>query len=316
MSRLTRFKESASWNLRYWESRGVALAVGRSLMAAALLVSVLSTPDSGLFGDVNGFTDSERWTGISSISLWCVSDALTHGFLFGRYLSISVLVIVLSGYRPRWTCIPHWYVTFSFASSVIAPQGGDDAAMIATILLIPIFLGDDRSWQWAHPTSTISPSWRGSSLGAHLIMRLQIFTIYATGAISKLNDTAWRQGSALYLVAYDPVHGFPSSVRYLIAPLLSSYSVIPLLSWSVIAIEGSIALAMIGNRRIRWIGFSLTVLLHLAIGTLMGLPSFAAIMIGVVLIACGGRHVSASTSADLTLDGCIDERDESNESRI
>ena len=67
---------------------------------------------------------------------------------------------------PRWTCVPHWYVAFSLADSITQPDGGDAVAAIATMLFIPMLLGDDRVWQWSRPAGPLAPFARGSAHAA------------------------------------------------------------------------------------------------------------------------------------------------------
>jgi antimicrobial peptide system SdpB family protein len=272
-----------------WEPRGRCLAIGRCLLALATLVEIVCTPDSDLFISGEIFRDSAYCGGLRAISLWCVDSFATHSYLAARAVSICVLVLVLTGYRPRWTCVPHWYVTFSLASSVVAESGGDAAAKIITLLLLPALLRDDRDWQWSRPTVPLPPRWRGGALAAQLVIRLQVFVVYVVAATSKLRDEAWRQGSALYYIAYDPVHGFPPSLLRLLAPAVDSYGAVAALSWSTIGVEAVIALTILGPRKARWVALSFGISLHAAIGVLMGLGTFAFVMIGLLTVAFGGR---------------------------
>jgi antimicrobial peptide system SdpB family protein len=265
------------------------------------LSGLLFTSDAELFVGESGSFAAARCNGIESISLWCAGDSVTGGFLVSRVLAVGILVVVISGYRPRWTCVPHWYVTFSLGSSILAQEGGDAAAKAATLLLIPICLGDTSVWQWARrPMAAVSPAWRGSAFAAHLMIRLQTCAIYATAAISKLADPAWAHGVAIYSVAYDPAHGFPPGLRRALAGFLGSFGFVATLSWLVIGVELAIALGIVGPRKTRLVSFVLAVGLHVSIGLLMGLPSFALAVIGLVSIAYGGGvHSIRPRAADV-----------------
>ncbi|MFI9379824.1 hypothetical protein [Kutzneria sp. NPDC052558] len=253
-----------------------------------MLLSIVFTPDSALLGTTSGLPAAGSCDGLGSLSLWCHSNALPGGALTARSLSICVLVVAMSGYRPRWTCIPQWYVTFSVGSSIFTELGVDSAAKAMTLLLIPICLGDRRVWQWQRPADPVSPGWRGAAFASHLVIRLQVFIIYATAVVSKLTDSSWQHGVAMYFVANDPTYGFPPSLRALLDPLLSTYWLVAALSWSVVAIQGVIAVTIIGTRRMRLIALCCSTALHLAIGVLMSLPTFSLAMIGLVLAAYGG----------------------------
>jgi antimicrobial peptide system SdpB family protein len=275
-----------------WESRSLPLALGRAILAAASLAEIVLTPDGALTGSAATFRADGYCAGVRAVSLWCVSDAATHSFLFSRIVAVVVLAAVLVGYRPALTCVPHWYVAFSLGSSMLTPSGGDAAAQVATLLLIPLCLGDPRRWQWMRPADPVAPRWRGSALAAHWAIRLQVLVIYGTSAFSKLVDPAWRQGAALYFVAYDPVHGFPPALRDTLAPVLGSYWAVAALSWSVIVVEALIAVLVVGTRRTRLVALMLGAGLHTAIALLMGLPSFALVMIAMLVTAYGGRFVA------------------------
>jgi antimicrobial peptide system SdpB family protein len=284
--------------LARWESRGLPIAVGRCLVGVATLLSITFTPDSGLVGTSADLAADGHCDGIGSISLWCVSDSVSGGLLAARVLSICVLAVAISGYRPQWTCVPQWYVTFSFGSSVLVQQGGDGVAKVATLLLIPLCLGDPRAWQWQRPNDLVSPKWRGAACAAHLVLRLQVLVIYATAAVSKLTDSAWLHGTAIYFVANNPTNGFPPSLRAIVGPLLGSYPLVAALSWSVIGIESVIALTIIGSPRARLIALLSSVVLHVGIGVLMSLPAFSLTMIGLTLSAYGGRLVPTPNPTD------------------
>jgi antimicrobial peptide system SdpB family protein len=259
------------------------------LVAVGTLIEIIFTSEADLLGRVSGSSGSAHCYGLGSVSVWCVSSSLTHGFLVSRIVSVGVLAAVLSGYRPRWTCIPHWYITFSMASSIVVPSGGEEVAKIATLLLVPICLGDTRVWQWGNPSIPVRPNWRGAALAAHLVIRLQTCIIYAAAVTSKLTDVAWLRGTAMYFVAYEPQYGFPSSIRALLSPLVNSYWFVAPLTWLVIGTEIAIAITILGTLKMRLVAVALGACLHVAIGLLLGLPSFALVMIGLLIIAAGGR---------------------------
>ncbi|MFI9383698.1 HTTM domain-containing protein [Kutzneria sp. NPDC052558] len=197
------------------------------------------------------------------------------------------MIVVATGYRPRWTCIPQWYVTFSLTASMPAINGGDNAAVIATMLAVPLCLGDRRTWQWTRPSGPLSARWRGRAFAAQLVIRFQVALIYVTAAGSKLVDPAWRDGSALYFVLHDPQFGLPASALRTVAPLLDSRWLVALVTWSVIAAQLAIAVLVLGRRRRRLVAAFLVTGLHLAIIVLMGLPSFGLAMIAFALLALG-----------------------------
>jgi antimicrobial peptide system SdpB family protein len=182
--------------------------------------------------------------------------------------------------------VPHWYVSFSFASAVPLSNGGDKIAQIVTLLLIPMCLGDDRRWHWQKVGRPLSPAWRGRAFAAHWCLRIQLCVVYVAAAISKLSDPLWRQGSALAIVSRLAHYGVTPSVRDALKPLLTSYWIVAVTGWAVICAQVVIAATLLGPRKIRMIALTLGVVLHLGIAFFMHLVSFGLIMIAVLVIAC------------------------------
>jgi antimicrobial peptide system SdpB family protein len=146
-----------------FEPRGMPLSVGRSLLAFAESTVLLANPDRVLFSPFPDTPPDAVCSGVSMLSLWCVTGAGALSHSADRIVAITVLGVVVLGFRPRWLCVPHWYVAFSLAVDMTFINGGEQVAQILAGLLIPVCLGDRRRWQWARPTEPMSPAWRGSA---------------------------------------------------------------------------------------------------------------------------------------------------------
>ncbi|MFE0458745.1 sporulation-delaying protein SdpB family protein [Kitasatospora sp. NPDC058965] len=273
-----------------FDPRGLPLAVARAVLAIAELITITFTPDHDLFTYQPGLSDGMRCYGAHDLSLWCIAGPSPAGLLGSRLAAIAVLVLVIAGYRPQWTCVPHWFVTWSLTVSMTMPSGAEEAAFAGTMLLMPFLLGDRRPWHWTRPREPLAPVWSGSSYAAWWAIRCQIAIIYLTASISKLYTAQWRGGHAMYTVLVDPFYGLPPAIRHAVGPLLSSEFAIRLLTWSVLAIELAIAAGALSPRRIRKKAFYLAVLLHVGIMAAMGLVSFGLVMIGLVLTLLVGDH--------------------------
>jgi antimicrobial peptide system SdpB family protein len=250
---------------------------------------LLFSPDAVLFAYLPDLPSGIRCSGVRSTSLWCIVGSGTHAMLTGRLLAIAVLVAVASGYRPRWTCVPHWYVTFSMASSMTLPNGGDQVAQIVCMLLIPVCLGDRRTWQWRPSAVPLPPTWRGASYAALMTVRAQTSIIYGTAAVSKLRFRRWRDGTALYSIAFDPSYGMPLALRRLVQPAFRSYPLLATMTWAAVAAELAIAALVLCGWRVRRWASALAVPLHIGIAVTMGLVSFGVVMIALVAIAYTGK---------------------------
>ncbi len=259
--------------------------MGRSTLAGAQFSVLLFNSDTTLFADSPAVPGGVRCGGLRSVSLWCLLGDQDAGPVLARAVAIATLVLVLIGAVPRWTCIPHWYVNFSLAAAMPLSNGGDRAAEITALLLIPICLADNRNWQWSPVREPLPASWRGSSFAATLVLRVQVAVIYLVAATAKLNDPAWVHGRALGIVAFDPEFGFPMPVRAALEPLLASDAFVALATWSVIGVQYVIVIVIMGGRRWRALALILGSGLHLAIAVLLGLPSFGLTMIALLLCA-------------------------------
>src|SRR6185437_10077285 len=152
-----------TWRLSGIESFEVhdaMLSWARTILAIAQLLTILATSDSQMFMSVPSTSLAAQCTGIKAASLWCVTGGEQLPDPVGRTIAIVVLLLVLSGYRPRWSCVLHWYVAFSIAEDVTTIDGGDQVAEIFTMLLIPLCLGDERVWIWRKPVDPVAPTWR------------------------------------------------------------------------------------------------------------------------------------------------------------
>jgi antimicrobial peptide system SdpB family protein len=253
------------------------------MLALAELAGIVFSPSSALFISGPGLPNGMRCTGLRGLSLWCVAGSDADGLLTSRIVAIVVLVAVITGYRPRWTCVPQWYITYSLTVSVTLSYGADAAAVIATMLLIPVLLGDDRRWHWTRPLTPLPPMWRGSSYAAWLALRCQIMIIYLDAAVTKLAVPQWRDGTAMYTVFADPNYGLASPLRRVLEPLLTSGLVIRPVTWAVVVMELGIAVCALAGPVARRVGVVLAVLLHGGIILAVGLFSFGVVMIALVL---------------------------------
>jgi antimicrobial peptide system SdpB family protein len=254
-------------------------------LAVATASSVAFTPDGALFVSVTG-ASGVRCEDLRAVSLWCLAGQTDTGLTLSRVVALATLAVVAAGFRPRWTCIPHWYVTFSLALSITQPNGGDHVAQILTLLLIPICLGDDRTWQWTKLSRPLPASWRGAAYASALVIRLQLAIVYTQAGGAKLLAREWRDGTAIFSIVRSPDYGAPQFVRAMLGPGASW--LIAGLTWGTVAVELAIAVTVLATRRMRAYALVLAIGLHLAIGATMGLVSFAVIMIGSLTIAYAG----------------------------
>lgn len=201
-----------------------------------------------------------------------------------QFLAILILLAVISGYFPKITGILHWWVSWSFNSSAILVDGGDQLAAVLTFLLVPVTLLDNRSNHWS---KTKFNSTANTNLVANvflLMICLQMSVVYLQAAVEKIYKiNEWVSGTAIYYFMNDPLFGAPSWMLPIISPLLNSKFVF-FICWSVIILEFFLAAALVMDRQKKKILFYVAVLFHFLIIVNMGLFSFFCSMLGGLVI--------------------------------
>ncbi|MGY0235044.1 sporulation-delaying protein SdpB family protein [Longispora urticae] len=276
--------------LAAFEPRTVLFGAARSLLALAQLSIFVFSSDLALFSYTTQAPDGFRCDGLRAASLWCLGSSGSTGLVVTRVLVFAVLVAVAAGYRPRLTCVPHWYVTYSISASVTQTNGGEQVALIMTVLLVPMCLGDGRAWHWSPPEQLLQPAWRGAAYAGGLTLRVQAAIVYLWAAVAKLTVAEWRDGTAISNIAHHPYHGFLESLQASIPPVFSSQPAVAALTWGTVSVELLIAVLVLGSKRMCWYALLLGIALHLPIAVLMGLPSFSLVMVALLSMlyaSCG-----------------------------
>jgi antimicrobial peptide system SdpB family protein len=280
-----------------FEPRGLPLAAARTLLASASGCLLAFSPDRALFPRTAGVTDGPVCDGIGRLSMWCLAGSGGAGPWICRIVALAVLLLVALGYRPRWTCVPHWYVTFSLSAAIALPDAGEQVIRILTLLLIPICLADERRWQWSRPVRPLPAAWRGRAYAAQLFVRLLGVTIYAQASLSKLAVPEWRDGTAGYYWLVDVHYGSAFAIQPPLGTVLGSSVGVSIVTWGALAVELTLAVCLLGSARVRRAGWALAVGMHGSIALLMGFTTFAMTMAGLWAIACTAAPQAAGYAA-------------------
>ena len=126
-----------------------AYGTARTVIAVAQLLTLLATPIDTLFRPLAGISAGQLCS-TSSPSRWAVF-CMPGDLELGRWLAIVLLAIVASGWRPRVTGLLHWWLSWSIFGTLSAGDGGDQAAAMLTLFLVPVTLVDGRRWHWGSP---------------------------------------------------------------------------------------------------------------------------------------------------------------------
>jgi antimicrobial peptide system SdpB family protein len=262
-----------------FDYRSQWFAVGRTVLALATASELLFTRPAALFTTVGAATGPSCTTS-PAVSLFCVGNP--HEFVAARWwLAIAGLLLVASGYRPRFSTIVHLWIVFSVTTSATLPDGGDSIALIVVVLITPMCLADPRRWQWTPPGARMSRNGRTVAYLSFWALRVQVAYLYADSAIAKMGVEDWQNGSAAYYFVRDRMFGSAGPL----APVwmwLSDQALTTLaITWGTIALELAIALFTLLGRRWRLAAFWICLALHTLIFVSMGLFSFSLVMVAV-----------------------------------
>lgn len=280
LKKLGRFSEEWVREYNPWTN---VYGLARSMIAISMALTFLFNDWSIFFRPVAGM-GSSPFCSNNSFTIYCLYPESEIFLNFAKWFSFIILLLVASGWRPRYTGIVHWWICYSIQNSGITIDGGEQVATVITFLLIPITLIDNRKWHWIQPINykkNIISSIIAKSF--FISIRLQVAIIYINAAIGRLKNREWVDGTALYYYLNDPMLGIPSYFKSLLNPILtSSFVVVP--TWGTTVVELLLFGAFFVPKN-KWKYFLFTgFILHISIAVLLGLVSFSIIMCAALIL--------------------------------
>lgn len=252
--------------------------LARSILALGTLITFVFNPASHLFINL----DEAIYT--QHVTTSAIVHKLNLFFLFGpshlgiaKLLSILILILVVSGWRPRITGIFHWWVAFSFSSVSPTIDGGDTIASIISFFLIPLCLADNRKWHWATASNHGTDSFVNLFLWSVLfIIRLQVCIIYLHSGVDKLRIEEWGNGTSTYYWFTNNIYGAADWLKPFIYSLMSQPLIVVSITWGTIVLEIILGMAIFMDRKtLNWrILLMLAIVFHLGIVIIFGLITF------------------------------------------
>lgn len=256
----------------------------RTLLALGTLTTLLATPAGILLSPIAGAGTPPYCNSVGAASLWCM---MPHGHVEpAKWVSVVILLFAASGWRPRLTAIPHWYVAWSFVASVTIQDGGDQVTSDLLLFLLPILLTDSRRWHWIRAEQY--SAWRipSSAIVAHaaiLLLQTQVAIIYLNSSVAKLGVPQWDNGTAMYYWMHSSLFG-AGWLRPIIYPIVGSALGVLTLTWIPLILEFLLGCAIFMRQRAKWMLLGGGILFHLSIACVMGLVSFDFAMTAALLI--------------------------------
>jgi antimicrobial peptide system SdpB family protein len=252
---------------------GSGLGLARTVLAVGTLATLLATSPRVLMSPLSNGVIPPICGGIARAGVWCVVPA-GHGEA-ARWLSIAVLLVTASGWRPRVTGVLHWYVAWSLIANATIQDGGDQITAVLALVLIPVTLTDPRRWHWQRPPEgTVAGTGRVVAYACLVLAQLQMAVLYFQASVAKLGVREWADGTAMFYWFRNQTFGAPGWLRPLTDAVTSSAFSVSLLTWASIAIEFALAVAILLRPPAKRLLLVAGLLFHDAIAVSMGLISF------------------------------------------
>lgn len=280
MSKRVRWSSRLPWTNVY--------GLARSLLAVGPLLTLLLTHTDVLFHEATGRPAGPACDGLRSMAVFCIGDgSLSLEVL--RWASVVLLLMVVSGWRPRVTAMPHAWIAYSLQVSPTLPDGGEQIGMIAAFILLPVALTDPRRWHWCEPPSVQGddPVQQAALVTANVpygVFRIQMAVLYFHAAVGKFMVAEWADGTAGYYWLLHPNFGAAEPMRLIVEPIAGSPVGVVAITWGTLLIELSLAAGIVASQRVRWVLLAVGVMFHGSIALVMGLWSFSLVMFGALVV--------------------------------
>lgn len=253
--------------------------LARTTLALGTLLTLLSNPPANLFRPGSGIDEFPLCQGVGKYGIFCLTDPYLE---LARWLSIIILIVAASGWRPRYTAVFHWWVALSLQTSAITLDGGDQISTVLTLLLLPIALTDNRKWHWQKATrdnDNFTTSYILKSLiaiSALIAIRFQVSIVYFHAATAKLSVDEWVDGTILYYWLNDQTIGLPNWLK-IFFPILTTRLVV-IFTWGTLLLETLLFMGLVMPKRY-WKPLLIAgIVFHAGIALTMGLISFGLAM--------------------------------------
>lgn len=256
--------------------------LARTLLALGTLGTLVFSDAATLFREVATVGRYPLCQGVNAGGAFCLVSPDHYDTV--RWLCCLVLVVAASGWRPRFTAIPHAYVAFSVFTGISIPDGGDQITWILTLLIAFVAVGDSRRWHWQpsplleKPESRHHALWALLGTSAIVLARIQMAVLYFQSCVAKLPHAEWADGSALYYWVNNYDFGAPNWLRPALGAVVNEPLGVAAMTWGPLVLEIALAAALLMPQRVRWMLLPAGILFHLFIAVVMGLWSFAIAM--------------------------------------
>lgn len=225
---------------------------------------------------------------VNNVSLYRLGffNLLNDHLGIAKYIALLLLLLVIIGWRPRYTSFFHFWITLSFFLATETPDGGDQVSAILSLLFFPIALLDSRKWHWSKNTDENGKNFytKGFCFSIILMMRIQISTIYLHAATSKFKVNEWVNGTAVWYWFKDPMFGSNYWISLVMQPVIKSAYGVTLITWGSLILELFLFTGLVMQKKHKKNLLVIGLLFHFSILVIQGLASFFFAMAAALII--------------------------------
>ena len=265
------------------------LGLARSLLAFGTLSSFLFNDANLLFNAAGKKTDTNATTQELAYTLFNLLGE--NNLILAKIICVLILLFIISGIYPKLTCIPHWYISWSYFNSTAIIDGGDQITTILTFLLIPICLTDTRKNHWLNLTALSEKSsikyYNILNYAFYIVIRVQICLLYFEAAIGKFKVEEWNDGTAVYYWLNQTWFGAPNYIKPLVDIVTENSYGVAFLTWGTIIFELILFMGLFMSQSRGRILLFMGISFHFSFLILFGLFSFYFAMAGALVLYLG-----------------------------
>lgn len=254
-----------------------------------------------LFGPdgVFAFADfAAQQQSLGSFSLYHLSPSGLW-FELVYHVGIAVAMAWVLGWRTRLLSPINYLLWLSLHNRF--PQlwdGGDNLMQIVLIYALFAEVGAHFSFDAARRAARGEPGeptggWAIAHNAALMAIAFQVCLVYGVAGLSKVRGEVWQNGTALYYALRSPDYRLPGVSRL----LYENGVILTLLAYATVAFQVAFPFLVFAHRHTRTVAVLIGISFHLAIGSVMGLVTFALFLIAADLALIGdaeyralGRH--------------------------
>ncbi|PWB25857.1 sporulation-delaying protein SdpB family protein, partial [Flavobacterium sp. HTF] len=259
------------------------LTLARSLLALCFLTTLIFTPVYDLFPVQHIVELKSDFNGLSKLNIYLWFDNINIHY----YISIVILILVISGVYPRLSCLLQTWVSYSIFYSMLVNDGGDQINVILNFLLLPVCLLDNRKNGW-HIVSkrkvTSNQFLLCNASFALVFIQIQMAVLYFNASVAKMFAPEWLNGTAVYYWFNDPTFGAPYWLKKSVGFLFENDYTITIITWYVMILEIALFVGLFLKQKYKYLLFVLAFIFHFLIFIVHGLPSFCLSMTGGLIL--------------------------------